>query len=97
LDANKAANRIPCSPPHFTISHFAPAFEVYTKFGIHPKPTIVWDFHSLMLGIHMMFSFLLTDENHPMKLCKHCHKVFIAKKPDAEFCSTKCRNSFQKK
>ena len=38
-----------------------------------------------------------TDENHPMKLCKHCHKVFIAKKPDAEFCSTKCRNSFQKK
>ena len=65
--------------------------------ALYEKPTIVWDFHSLMLGIHMMFSFLLTDENHPMKLCKHCHKVFIAKKPDAKFCSTKCRNSFQKK
>ncbi len=71
----------------------APTYHI----ALYEKPTIVWDFHSLMLGIHMMFSFLLTDENHPMKLCKHCHKVFIAKKPDAELCSTKCRNSFQKK
>ena len=71
----------------------APTYHI----ALYEKPTIVWDFHSLMLGIHMMFSFLLTDENHPMKLCKHCHKVFIAKKSDAEFCSTKCRNSFQKK
>lgn len=64
---------------------------------LYEKPTIVWDFHSLMLGIHMMFSFLLTDKNHPMKLCKHCHKVFVEKKPDTEFCSTKCKNSFLKK
>ena len=71
----------------------APTYHI----ALYEKPTIVWDFHSLMLGIHMMFCFLLTDENHPMKLCKHCHKVFIAKKPDAEFCSKKCRNSFQKK
>ena len=71
----------------------APTYHI----ALYEKPTIVWDFHSLMLGIHMMFSFLLTDENHPMKLCKHCHKVIIAKKADSEFCSTKCRNSFQKK
>ena len=25
------------------------------------KPTIIWDFHSLMLGVQMMFSFMLTD------------------------------------
>ena len=25
------------------------------------KPTIYWDFHSLLLGIQMMFSFLLVD------------------------------------
>lgn len=36
LVANKAANRIPCSPPCFTILLFTPAFEVYTKLGIHP-------------------------------------------------------------
>lgn len=71
----------------------APTYHI----ALYEKPTIVWDFHSLMLGIYMMFSFLLTDENHPMKLCKHCHKVFIAKKSDAEFCSTKCKNSFTKK
>lgn len=71
----------------------APTYHI----ALYEKPTIVWDFHSLMLGIHMMFSFLLADENHPMKLCKHCHKVFIAKKLDAEFCSTKCKKNFQKK
>lgn len=36
------------------------------------KPTIVWDFHSLMLSIQMMFSFMITDENSTLKLCKHC-------------------------
>lgn len=36
------------------------------------KPTIVWDFHSLMLAIQMMFSFMITDENSTLKLCKHC-------------------------
>ena len=25
------------------------------------KPTIYWDFHSLLLGIQMMFSFMLVD------------------------------------
>ena len=70
----------------------APTYHI----ALYEKPTIVWDFHSLMLGIHMMFSFLLTDKNHPMKLCKHCHKVFIAKKHDAEFCSAKCKTAFKR-
>jgi hypothetical protein len=25
------------------------------------KPTIVWEFNSLLLGVQMMFSFMLTD------------------------------------
>ena len=32
------------------------------------KPTIVWDFHSLLLGVQMMFSFMLTDSENPIKL-----------------------------
>ena len=36
------------------------------------KPTIYWDFHSLLLGIQMMFSFLLVDGEKPLRLCKHC-------------------------
>lgn len=36
------------------------------------KPTIYWDFHSLLLGIQMMFSFMLVDDDQPLCLCKHC-------------------------
>ena len=28
------------------------------------KPTIMWDFHSLLLGIQLMFSFMLADEKN---------------------------------
>ena len=38
------------------------------------KPTIYWDFHSLLLGIQMMFSFLLVDGEKPLRLCKHCQR-----------------------
>lgn len=58
------------------------------------KPTIVWDFHSLLLGIQMMFSFMLTDDKKPIKLCKHCTKVFVASRPDAVFCSPQCKNRY---
>ena len=56
------------------------------------KPTIVWDFHSLLLGIQMMFSFMLTDSENPIKLCRHCTKAFVASRPSAVFCSPQCKN-----
>ena len=56
------------------------------------KPMIVWDFHSLLAGIQMMFSFMLTDEQNPLRLCKHCMKVFVASRPSAVFCSPQCKN-----
>lgn len=43
------------------------------------KPTIVWDFHSLLLGIQMMFSFMLTDSENPIKLCRHWHQSLCCK------------------
>ena len=43
------------------------------------KPTIYWDFHSLLLGIQMMFSFMLVGDAKPLRLCKHCQKVFLGK------------------
>ena len=42
------------------------------------QPTLVWDFHSLLLGIQMMLSFMLTDKNNPMRVCKKCSKFFVA-------------------
>jgi len=58
------------------------------------KPTIVWDFHSLLLGVQMMFSFMLTDDKKPLRCCKHCQKVFMAGHPNAAFCSSRCKNQY---
>ncbi len=58
------------------------------------RPTIVWDFHSLLLGVQMMFSFMLTDENSSLKVCKHCGKAFVASRPNSVFCSGKCKNRY---
>jgi len=58
------------------------------------KPTIVWDFHSLLLGIQMMLSFMLTDDKKPLRMCKHCQKAFKAGHTNAAFCSARCKNQF---
>ena len=35
------------------------------------------NFHSLLLGVQMMFSFMLTDEKSTLRVCKHCGNAFI--------------------
>ena len=58
------------------------------------KPTIVWDFYSLLLGVQMMFSFMLTDEAKPLRCCRHCQMAFLAGHPNAVFCSARCKNQY---
>lgn len=58
------------------------------------KPTIIWEFNSLLLAIQMMFSFMLTDESSTIKLCKHCNKIFVASRPNVQFCSPQCKNQY---
>lgn len=58
------------------------------------QPTLVWDFHSLLLGIQLMLSFMLTDKNNPMRVCKKCSKFFVASRPSAVFCSPRCKNQY---
>ena len=58
------------------------------------KPTIYWDFHSLLLGIQMMFSFMLVYEEHPLRLCKNCQKVFLGSHVNTTFCSPQCKNQY---
>ena len=55
------------------------------------RPTIVWDLHSLLLGVQMMFSFMLTDEKSSLKVCKHCGNAFVAGRTNSVFCSGKCK------
>jgi len=62
------------------------------RIALLDRPTIIWDFHSLLLGIQMMFSFALTDEANPLRLCRHCQRMFIAGHPNAAFCSPRCKN-----
>ena len=57
-------------------------------------PTIVWDFHSLLMAIQLMFSFMLVDDEHPLRLCEHCQKAFIASRPNNVFCSPQCKNQY---
>lgn len=61
------------------------------------KPTIVWDFNSLLLCAQFLFSLMLTDGEHPLRMCRNCTKAFIAEKSSAHFCSLECRNKYRKK
>ena len=42
----------------------------------------------------MMFSFMLTDDNSRLKVCKHCGKTFAATRSNMEFCSPQCKNQY---
>ena len=57
------------------------------------KPTIVWDFHSLLIGLQMMFSFMLTEDKTPLRMCESCDTIFVAKRKTQRFCCDKCRSS----
>lgn len=41
-----------------------------------------------------MFSFMLTDSETPIKLCRHCTKAFGASRPRVVFCSPQCKNKY---
>lgn len=55
-------------------------------------PEISWQPNSLKQAIDLSFGFMLCSEKNPLKICKHCGKVFYAKNPKAEYCSPQCRN-----
>ena len=57
-------------------------------------PVMVWDFHSLMTVIHLVFGLMVTDDNQPLRSCKYCNRAFIAQHPKAEFCTHGCKNKF---
>ena len=78
-------------------------YDAYSEKDVQPrmlhialleKPTLIWDFHSLLLGIQLMFSFMLTEEKTPLRICRHCDKVFMASRPSNQFCSPECKNRY---
>ena len=69
----------------------APTYRISLK---EDKPTLIWDFYSLATMIRVMFSFMLTDDKTPLRLCKHCQKAFVAPRTNAIFCSIPCKNKY---
>ena len=63
---------------------------------LRDHPTLVWDFHSLLLNIRILFSMALTDDKNPLRICKHCQRPFFAERTDAEYCSPDCRDKHKK-
>lgn len=55
-------------------------------------PEICWQPNSLKQALDMSFGFMLCSEKNPLRICKHCGKVFYAKNPKAEYDSSQCRN-----
>ena len=61
------------------------------RIALLDKPTIVWDFHSLLSGLQMMFSFMLAEEKTPLRMCAHCDTIFVANRANQRFCCDACR------
>ena len=60
------------------------------------RPYLVWNFNSLLQGIQLMFSMMLTDENRPIRMCKNCGKAFIARRHRDKFCSKECSEEWKR-
>lgn len=66
----------------------APSYHI----ALLDKPTLIWDFQSLQRMIQMTLSLMLTDDEHALRMCKHCGKAFVAGRTNTLFCSPQCKN-----
>lgn len=78
------------------------AKEIITSYTVHgipynislygSNPEITWKPNSLKQALDLAFGFFMCSEKNPIKMCKHCGRVFLSKNPKAEYCSPRCRN-----
>ena len=45
------------------------------RIALLDKPTIVWDFYSLLIGLQMMFSFMMAEDKTPLRMCDSCDTI----------------------
>jgi len=60
------------------------------RIALLDKPTIVWDFHSLLIGLQMMFSFMMAENKTPLRMCDSCDTIFVANRKTQRYCCDKC-------
>lgn len=63
------------------------------RIALLDKPTIVWDFHSLLIGLQMMFSFMMAEDKTPLRMCDHCDTIFVSNRKNQHYCCDKCRRN----
>ena len=61
------------------------------RIALLDKPTIVWDFHSLLIGLQMMFSFMMAEDKTPLRMCDSCDTIFVANRKTRHYCCDNCR------
>lgn len=64
------------------------------RLTVTDKIQMQYEFHSLMGILIYTMANLLSSDDSPLKICKHCQKAFISHNKRAEFCSERCRNQF---
>ena len=61
------------------------------RIALLDKPAIVWDFHSLLICLQMMFSFMMAEDKTPLRMCDSCDTIFVATRKTQRYCCDKCR------
>lgn len=59
------------------------------------RAVVMWDYHSLLLGLQMAVFFTITDPKSPIHLCRNCGKAFFASRPNQLYCSDRCRRHYR--
>ena len=59
------------------------------------RPVVMWDYHSLLLGLQMAVFFTITNPKSPIHLCRNCGKAFFASRPNQLYCSDRCRRHYR--
>lgn len=81
-------------------SHYADMVSGFCEYGLgfrmamDGKPTLVWDFAALKTVLETVYAFMVSDAGAPLRICKHCGKVFYATHGRMELCSGRCRNQY---
>ena len=68
----------------------APSYHI----ALLDRPVIVWDYYSLLSGLQLMANIMLTDDKHPLRLCRNCMNAFNADNSGDVFCSTVCKSAY---
>ena len=55
-------------------------------------PTLLYAV-STVVNRHEEFR-MAVDDDQPLRLCKHCQKVFLGSRSNAAFCSPRCKNQY---